>query len=201
MLSNATLPTTTIDMQFSLCNYERYFPMIGSSFARVAAGIASRLVRMACLHCRCARARALRGHSTHRRAQHLRRIGRVLVHHRHNLVHSHVIVSGAPAVVVGHHRHRRVADLRLPRQLRLLQVGHADHVSAPAPIQVRLGAGRKLRPFHAHVRSAALTDNALLIARIGNRLRHHAAHRIAESNMGNNSVAEERARPAEMSCR
>ena len=46
-------------------------------------------------------------------------------------LHRHRVVVRVPAVVVGDQRERRVADLRLARQLGLLQVGHPDDVHPP----------------------------------------------------------------------
>ena len=65
-----------------------------------------------------------------------------------------VVVAFVPAVVVGGEGERRVADLRLPGELGLRQVRHADDRRAPRPIEERLGAGRERGPFHAHVGAA-----------------------------------------------
>jgi hypothetical protein len=54
-------------------------------------------------------------------------------------------VVGMPAVVVGDHGDRRVTDLGLASELGFGHVGHADHVAAPAAVQVALGAGGELR--------------------------------------------------------
>ena len=79
----------------------------------------------------------------------------ILVQHRDDLVDGDIVVPFVPAVVVGDHRQGGVADLGLAGELGLLQVGHADHVGAPASVEVRLGAGRELRAFHADVGAAA----------------------------------------------
>ena len=63
--------------------------------------------------------------------------------------------SCVPAVVVGHHGDRRVANLGLAGELGLGHVGHADHVAAPAAVEVALGARRELRTFHDEVGAAA----------------------------------------------
>ena len=75
-------------------------------------------------------------------------------------VDRHRVVVRVPAVVVGDQRERRVADLRLARELGLLQVRHADDVHAPRAIQLRLGQRRELRPFHVHVGAAAVDRRA-----------------------------------------
>ena len=74
-----------------------------------------------------------------------------------------------PAVVVGDERDRRVADLRLARELGFLQVGHADDVHAPRAVQLRLGQRRELRPFHADVGAAAVHGRADLLRRVARR--------------------------------
>jgi hypothetical protein len=65
-----------------------------------------------------------------------------------------------PAVVVGDHGYRRVADLRLAGQLGLLQIGHTHHIRAPAAIEIRLRLGRELRPFHADIGAALFAHDA-----------------------------------------
>src|SRR5262245_34613840 len=51
----------------------------------------------------------------------------------------HGIVVGMPAVVVRDQGERRVAELGFARELRFLQVGHADDVQPPRPIQLGFG--------------------------------------------------------------
>ena len=68
----------------------------------------------------------------HGLGDHLLRRLRVLRQVLDDHLHGHRVVIGMPAVVVGHQRHRRVADLGFARELGLLQVGHADDVRAPA---------------------------------------------------------------------
>ena len=82
-----------------------------------------------------------------------------------------------PAVVVGGERQRREAELGLARELRLLQVRHADHVRAPAPVELRLGARRELRPFHADVRAARVHRGAARARAASRRARARAAGR------------------------
>ena len=89
-----------------------------------------------------------------RRAQHRLGGGRVLAQVRDDLVRGHRVVLGVPAVVVGDHGQRRVADLGLAGQLGLLQVRHADDVHAPGAVQLRLGAGGELRALDADVGAA-----------------------------------------------
>ncbi len=98
----------------------------------------------------------------------------------------------APAVIVRHHGERRIAHLRLPRQLGLLQVGHADHIRPPAPIQPALRPCRELRPLHTHIRSAQLADHPHLLASLLKRLRHHRAHRIAKGHMRHHALPKKR---------
>ncbi len=67
---------------------------------------------------------------------------------------------GCQQSIVGHHRDRRVADLRLARELGLRHVGHADDVAAPGTVELRFGKGRELRAFHAQIGAAAPAGDA-----------------------------------------
>ena len=97
-----------------------------------------------------------------------------------------------PAVVVGAERERREAELGLARELRLLQVGHADHRRAPGAVEVRLGARRELRPFHADVgRRPSCTVAPAPRAAAVDRARQRRADRIAELHVRDDAVAEE----------
>ena len=73
-----------------------------------------------------------------------------------HILHGDGVVVRMPAVIIGDHGRRHVADLGFPRQLGFLQIRHADHVHPPAPIYVRFGLGREGRPLHAQVGSAAM---------------------------------------------
>ena len=55
-----------------------------------------------------------------------------------DLLDRHRRVALVPAVVVGDQRHRRIADLRLAGELRLLEIRHADDVAAPGAVELRL---------------------------------------------------------------
>ena len=65
-----------------------------------------------------------------------------------------------PAIVIGDHRHRRVADLRLAGELCLRHIGHADHVALPRAVELAFGEGGKLRPLHDEIGAAALQRHA-----------------------------------------
>ncbi len=94
--------------------------------------------------------------ATHRFGNRLLCGRRILHEVRDDEIDGHRVVVRVPAVVVGDERERRVADLRLPRELRLLQIRHADDIHAPRSVQLRLRERRKLRPFHVDVGSAAM---------------------------------------------
>src|ERR1700757_1017291 len=96
-----------------------------------------------------------------------------------------------PTIIVSDHGHGDIADLRLPRQFRLLQVGYADHVHAPAAVDVRFGLGRKLRSLHVEVGTATLPGHAHLPAGAFDHSRHLRTYRISEGDVGYDSVAEE----------
>jgi len=74
---------------------------------------------------------------------------------RDDVLHRHSVMVGMPAIEVGHHRDRGVAELGLARELRLRQVGHADHGIAEPLVGHALGVARELRAFHADVGAAA----------------------------------------------
>ena len=144
---------------------DMYLPMIGASSRFVCAGTCSGRVMIAVasasLH---AQVRAHRKSGSTALGDRLLRGLRVLRQVRDDHLDGHRVVVRMPAVVVGDERQRRVADLRLARELGLLQVRHADDVHAPRAIQLRLGQRRELRPFHVHVGAAAVDRRARLPA-------------------------------------
>ena len=101
----------------------------------------------------------------------------------------------APAVVIGHHGERRVAHLGFAGQLGLLQVGHADHIGAPAAIKIALGAGRELRALNTDVGAPNLADHANRMTSALKGLRDHRTHRVAKADMGHDAIAEEASLP------
>src|SRR5688572_21982669 len=101
------------------------------------------------------------------------------------------VVLGMPAVVIGHQRNCRVADLRLARQLGFLQVGHADDVGAPRAIEMRLGEGRELRPLHADVGPTLVHRRARLHAALVRHAAEQLAEGVGEADVGHETAAEE----------
>jgi len=67
---------------------------------------------------------------------------------RDDHIHGDGVVTGMPAIIVGHHRNRRIADLGLAGELRLGHVGHPDHVATPRAVELALCKARELRPLH-----------------------------------------------------
>ena len=102
-----------------------------------------------------------------------------------------------PAVVVGDHRDARVTDLGLPGELGLGHVRHADHVAAPGPVEVGLGAARKLGAFHRQV--GATRNHGDVAVRAGRR--HGPAqphtHRIRHRDVSDAAPGEEGLRAGE----
>ena len=96
-----------------------------------------------------------------------------------------------PAVVVGHHGDRRVADLGFAGELGFGHVGHADHRAAPAAIEVALGPRRELRPLHDEVGAAARDGNALRPRRRLDQIDQHRAHRIGHRHVRHAARPEE----------
>ena len=85
-----------------------------------------------------------------------------------------------------------VADLGFARELGFLQVGHADDVGAPTAIEIRLGLGGELRAFHADIGAAEFADHADGSAGVRGCIGDGGADRIAESDVADDAVAEER---------
>src|SRR5215218_5912136 len=101
------------------------------------------------------------------------------------------VVLLVPAVVVRDERERRVANLRLARELRLLQVRHADNVHAPRAVDVRLGLRRERRPLHADVGSAAVYVDLRGAAGLFEHVAEVFAHRVREGYVSDDAFAEE----------
>ena len=102
-----------------------------------------------------------------------------------------------PAIVVRHHGDRDVADLGLARQLGLLQVGHADHVHAPASVQFDSALRRKRRPFHAEVRAARASTSTPVGAQAWPTTSASCrADRIGEADVRHQAFAEKGGRAA-----
>ena len=113
--------------------------------------------------------------------------------HLHHRLAGDRLLGLVPAVVVGDHARGGVADLGLARELRLLQVGHADDVDAPAAVDLGLGAGRELRPFHVDVGAAARGRVAPAARGAPRAQRRSAARadRLGERDVRHQAVAEE----------
>ena len=90
-----------------------------------------------------------------------------------------------PAVVVGDQGEGRVADLRLPGELRLGEVRHADDVHAPRPVEARLGARRERGALHAEVGSRRRARGRP--ASLPPRREQHAAQ-LGADRVGNGDV-------------
>src|SRR5262249_11790497 len=105
------------------------------------------------------------------------------------------IVVRVPAVIVGYHRHRHVADLGLARELGLLQIGHADDVYPPASVDVGLSLGGERGALHTKIRAAEFGVDA----RGARGLLHNSgklwAHRLGEADVRYHALAEERGHP------
>ena len=169
-----------------------YRPTIGSSSRFTASGTSSGAVMSAYLRAVAHSHPRGIGQPPDGGAQDLAGRLRVPPEDAHDLLGGDRVVVGVPAVVVGHHGERRVADLGLARELRLLQVGHADEVRPPGAVELRLREGRELRPLHAHVGPAHVVRGARLRAGLGHHLRQVPAEGVRERHVGHEAVAEER---------
>src|ERR1700733_13528816 len=67
-------------------------------------------------------------HCGYGRANYLSRVLRVLMQNCDNLFDGDIVMALAPAVVIGDHSHGGVTDLSLSSELRLLKIGHANHI-------------------------------------------------------------------------
>src|SRR5579863_2949633 len=93
-----------------------------------------------------------------------------------------------PAIIVGDHGDGDVAELRLAREFRFLQIGHADDIHAEATVNIRFCLGRELRAFHAEIGAAMLRDNTHLLTGRFDHLCQLCANGIGESNMGDDAA-------------
>ena len=105
-------------------------------------------------------------------------------------VNGHGVVIRMPAIVIGHHGDSDVADLGLARELGFLEIGHADHVHAPASIQIRFGQRRKRRPLHAQIRAALLDADACFHRRAVRDPRQLRADGMREADVRDQAFAE-----------
>ncbi len=96
-----------------------------------------------------------------------------------------------PAVVIGDHRHRGVAQLGLAGELGFRHVGHADHVAAPLAVQLGFGQAAELRAFHHQVGAAAHGRDASLLRCCLDVVAQTLAHRMRHGDMGHEARAEE----------
>src|SRR6266571_2226323 len=95
-----------------------------------------------------------------------------------------------PAVVIGDHGNGHIAQLGLARELRFLQIGHADHIHAPRAIEIRFRLRRKLWPLHANISPATLPHDAGLLASRGDDRRQLRTYRIGEGNVRYYAITE-----------
>ena len=72
----------------------------------------------------------------HRLAHDYLGVAHVLIQILDDRLDSDSVMTGMPAIVIGHQRQRRVANLRFARELGLLQIRHADNVHPPGTIGV-----------------------------------------------------------------
>src|SRR6185437_1618267 len=126
------------------------------------------------------------------RADDLAGVGGVLVEDGDDLIHGHIVVTFAPAVVVGNHGDGGVADFRFAGELGFLKVGHADNVGSPASVKVGLGACGELRTFHADVGSAGFAYDAFASTAVSDGAGDAGADGVSESHVSDQAFAEKR---------
>ncbi len=91
----------------------------------------------------------------------------VRVQHPDDVLHRDRVVVGMPAIEIGHHRDRGVADFGFARELGLRHVGHADHRIAEILVRHAFGITGELRPLHADIGSAARERDGFGLGRRG----------------------------------
>ncbi len=93
-----------------------------------------------------------------------------------------------PAVVVGHHGERGVAELGLAGESRLGEVGHADYRDSPGAIESRFGQRRELRTFHTKIRAPLVHGRAGVARGRNDRARQLRVDRPGKLDVGNYAV-------------
>src|SRR5262245_7736781 len=125
-------------------------------------------------------ARALYRKAFRRRPNEFLSVCAVLLQILDDFADSHCIVLRMPAIVVGDECDSRVADFRLARELRFLEISHADQVGPPTSIRVRFSNSRELGTVHADVCSAALYMNIRVLACLVDDIRELRAYGMRE---------------------
>src|SRR5215216_5112494 len=97
-----------------------------------------------------------------------------------------------PAIVISNERERRVADLRLARELRFLKIRHADDVHSPGAIDLRLSQGRESRSFHAQIRATAMRFHVSNSTRLLQHIAKTPTNRMRKRDVRDDPVTEER---------
>src|SRR6185312_14417888 len=95
------------------------------------------------------------------------------------------LMAGVPAIVVGDHRHGRIADLGLAGELGLRHIGHADYIAPPSAVKLALCPRRELRSFDNDIRAAALCRRADDRSSGGERVADATADRMRDRDMRN----------------
>ena len=110
-------------------------------------------------------------------------IFRILMHHLHHGLDSHMLMGFVPAIIIGHHRDDGVRQLGLARELGFRHRGHADHAAVPGAIEKAFRAGGELRPFHADIGAAFGMIDALFPRRQGQGAGQTRADRMRHGKM------------------
>src|SRR6185295_10741819 len=86
---------------------------------------------------------------------------------------------------------RRIANLRLARELRLLQVRHADDVHAPRAIDIRLRHTRERRSLHAEISPATMRLHIRRATRFLQHITKSPTNRMCKRNVRDNPFTKE----------
>src|SRR5690242_11094223 len=129
-------------------------------------------------------------HRLHGLAENALSIFGVLVERRHDLRASDGFMLRMPAIVVGNHGDRCIAELRFARELGFGDISHADDDETQPAMHVRFGERRKLRAFDADVRAAAVNGNRGMDASVSEGCGNLSAGRLVERDVRNEAAAE-----------
>src|SRR5574337_85521 len=119
----------------------------------------------------------------------------VLLQDRDYRLYRYILLCLMPDIVIGYQGQRRIADLSLPTELGLLQIGHPDDIDSPLPIDPRLRPGRKLRSLDTQVCAAMVYSRPYRPPGCEQQLAQGRTGRIGEAHMRDEAISEERADP------
>ena len=132
----------------------------------------------------------------HDAPEHLLGCGHVLVQVAQHHLDGDAVVVRVPYIIVGYAGERPVAQLRLARELRLGQRGHANDAGAPRTVHLRLRDRREGGALHYDVGAAVVHRGARLAAGVHQQASHRGAEGLRKADVRHDAVAKEGGHPA-----